>query len=183
MNTNTSLVTDTSVTVAETSVDAYRNQVSRHIDNDLSAHTSIQLYQGALFYEQAPASSQYVVGSSSLRMLLTDGVTQLTQAFAMPAVVQAGVFPPTGSAPVILRQPVNATAVVGSTATFSLYVASSSPGFYQWQKNGVAITGATSPTLTLVNVQLSDAASYTCVVSNIIGTISSAAATLTVTTV
>lgn len=183
MNINTSLVTDTSVTVAETSVDAYRDQVSRHVDNDLSAHTSVQLYQGALFYEQAPAASQSVVGSSIFRMLLTDGVTKLTQAFAMPVIVQAGVYPPSGSAPVILRQPVNTTAVVGSTATFSVYVASSTPGYYQWQKNGTAITGATDPTLTLVNVQLSDAASYLCVVTNIIGTVSSAAATLSVTTV
>jgi len=181
MNVNTSLVTDTSVAVAETSVDAYRDQISRHIDNDLSAHTSIELHLTG-FYEQAPAAT-HLVADATLRMLLTDGPTQLTEAYALPALIQPGTYIPSGSGPVILRQPASQTAVVGSNVTFNVYVASSSPGYYQWTKNGTNITGANDATLTLVNVQLSAAASYACVVSNIVSTVTSASATLAVTTV
>ena len=41
---------------------------------------------------------------------------------------------------------------------------------YQWQVNGSDITGATSPTLSLLNVQASTGGMYTCVVSNAAGT-------------
>lgn len=180
MNVNTSLVTDTSVAVAETSVDAYRNQISRHIDNDLSAHTSVQLHLTG-FYEQAPANT-HLVADASLRMLLTHSVTEVTQAYALPALVQPGVWLPSGSAPIILRQPVNITAVAGSNVEFSVYVASSTPGYYQWQKNGANISGANNATLVLINVQFSDVASYQCVISNTVGVVTSTAATLSVTT-
>lgn len=180
MNINTSLVTDTSVAVAETSVDAYRDQISRHIDNDLSAHTSVQLHLTG-FYEQAPAST-HLVADASLRMLLTDSTTLVTAAYALPALVQPGVWVPSGSAPTILRQPVSQTVVVGSIVTFTVYVASSTPGYYQWKKNGTAITGANDATYTIASAQLSDAASYTCTVTNVVGSATSATATLAVTT-
>jgi len=182
MNTNTSLVTDTSAAVAETSVDAYRDQISDHIDNDLSGHTSVKLYDGALFYEQAPANTQYVTGSSTLRMLLTDSVTMVEQAYALPAIVQPGTYVPAGSAPIILRQPVSQTAVVGSNVVLDVYVASSSSVSYQWTKNGTNISGAIGNTLTLINVQLSDAASYACKTANTVGVVTSSSATLAVTT-
>lgn len=180
MNINTSLVTDTSVQVTEASVDGYRDQISKHIDNDLSAHTSIQLHLTG-FYEQAPASTQ-LAADATLRMLFTDAAG-VTAAFGLPALIQAGVWLPAGSAPTILIQPVNVTAVIGSNASFSVYVATSTPGYYQWQKNGTSITGANSATLTLVNVQVSDVGAYTCVVSNIVGTATSTSATLAVTSV
>ena len=44
---------------------------------------------------------------------------------------------------------------------------------YQWQSNGVAISGATNQTLTLTNLQNSFAAGYT-VVSNPYGSVTSA---------
>ena len=52
---------------------------------------------------------------------------------------------------------------------------------YQWNENGVPILGATSPTLTLTNVQLTDAGSYTLTASNSAGSATSSAAVLTVT--
>ena len=181
MNVNTSLVTDTSVAVAESSVDAYRDQTSKHIDNDLSAHTSVQLHLTG-FYEQAPATT-HLVADASLRMLLTDSVTLVTAAYALPALIQPGTYVPAGSAPVILRQPVNQTAVKGTNVVFDVYVASATPGYYQWTKNSTNITGANDATLTLPNVQLSAAASYACVVTNIVGTTTSSTATLAVTTI
>jgi hypothetical protein len=51
---------------------------------------------------------------------------------------------------------------------------------YQWIVNGNAITNATNATLTLANVQLTDAGNYVVQVSNPAGTTNSLAATLTV---
>ncbi|HOC55404.1 MAG TPA: immunoglobulin domain-containing protein [Verrucomicrobiota bacterium] len=82
-------------------------------------------------------------------------------------------------APVITTQPASATKDPGQTAAFTV-VATGATG-YQWRKNGVNISGATSATLTLSNVQLSDAAFYRVVVSNAAGSVTSSAAQLVVT--
>ncbi len=51
---------------------------------------------------------------------------------------------------------------------------------YQWRKDGVPISGATSATLNLPHVHFSDAGGYDCIVSNVNGIILSSNATLTV---
>jgi hypothetical protein len=51
---------------------------------------------------------------------------------------------------------------------------------YQWRRDALALGGATSATLTLASVQSADAGSYDVVVSNPLGGVTSAAATLTV---
>src|SRR4029453_6211410 len=54
---------------------------------------------------------------------------------------------------------------------------------YQWRRNGVAISGATSSSYVLDPTALSDSgAQFTVVVSNAAGTVTSAVATLTVLT-
>ena len=81
--------------------------------------------------------------------------------------------------PTIVTQPASQTAVVGSSV--NLIVVASGAGAYQWKKNGADITGATSTTLTLPNVSAADAASYTVVASNSVGSVTSADAVVTVT--
>ncbi|MEP6901472.1 MAG: pectinesterase family protein [Actinomycetota bacterium] len=86
---------------------------------------------------------------------------------------------PTDPPPVINQQPQNTTAVVGSST--SLSVTATGPNMtYQWFKDGNLIGGATSPTLSFSNVQVSDTANYTVNVSNGGGTIPSDPARLTV---
>ena len=51
---------------------------------------------------------------------------------------------------------------------------------YQWFKDGVAITGATGSSLTINNVQASDIGSYTVVVNNGAGSVTSDAAKLSI---
>jgi hypothetical protein len=86
--------------------------------------------------------------------------------------------------PSISTQPTATAANEGTSASFSV-VASGATG-YQWRKgttnlsNGGNVSGATSPMLTLANVQQSDAASYNCVVSNTCGNITSSSVALTV---
>ena len=83
-------------------------------------------------------------------------------------------------------QPQSQTVVAGSTATFAVMVSGSGTIGYQWQldltnltDNG-RITGSQSNVLTITNVSIADAGSYTLVVSNYAGASRSQPAILTV---
>lgn len=82
--------------------------------------------------------------------------------------------------PAITTQPASQTKNVGDAVTFNVVVGGTAPFDYQWQKNGSDITGANGPSLTLSNVQLSDAADYSVEVGNGAGVATSDPATLTV---
>ena len=86
--------------------------------------------------------------------------------------------------PVITSQPTNVSAIVRSTIHFAV-VASGTPSLsYQWQMNGFnlsdgfGIGGSHAPVLSITNITDSDAGSYTVVVSNSIGSVTSAPAIL-----
>ncbi len=83
-------------------------------------------------------------------------------------------------APTITTQPVSQTVNAGANVTFSVGAAGTAPLSYQWQKDGVNISGANSSALTLTSVTSSSAGSYRAVVSNSAGSATSAAASLTV---
>ena len=85
------------------------------------------------------------------------------------------------SAPFVVTQPISQTVTVGGTAAFSVTASGTAPLNYQWQLNGSNITGATASLLTLVNVQTTDAGNYSVSVSNLVGTVNSSNAVLTVT--
>ena len=80
----------------------------------------------------------------------------------------------------ISSQPVSVTALRGTSASFT--VTASGATSYQWQKNSVNISSATTATLTLSNVQSTDAANYQVIIYNPAGNLTSNAATLTVLT-
>ena len=84
--------------------------------------------------------------------------------------------------PFIVTQPASQTVNAGLTVSFVVVAGGDPTLTYQWRLNGNPIAGATSPTLTLANVQASQAGLYSVVVSNPYGTAVSANATLTVTT-
>jgi pectate lyase len=72
--------------------------------------------------------------------------------------------------------------LAGSTVSFTAVAAGTAPISYQWNKNSAPIPGATSSTLNLPNVQTADDGSYTVTASNIVGSVTSNPAQLTVTT-
>ena len=86
----------------------------------------------------------------------------------------------TGTAPAITTQPSSQTVAPGANVTFSVVATGSPTPTYQWKKGGTDIAGATLPTLPLPNVQAGDAGSYTVVVTNSAGSVTSSTATLTV---
>jgi hypothetical protein len=83
------------------------------------------------------------------------------------------------SAPVITTQPVSQSAAVGGSVTFSV-VATGNSLSYQWRKAGVAISGGTASSYTLSTVAATDAGSYDVVIANSAGSVTSSAATLTI---
>ncbi len=80
----------------------------------------------------------------------------------------------------ITSQPQSVTNVQGTTASFDVTASGTAPLSYQWQFNGTALSLATNSTLTLNNVQGTNAGSYHVVVSNAYGMATSTVATLTV---
>jgi hypothetical protein len=86
---------------------------------------------------------------------------------------------PTG--PVITTQPVSQTVSAGQSPSFVVVATGSSPLSYQWQRNGVNISGATSSSYTTPATTTGDnAAKFDVVVSNSAGTVTSVSASLTV---
>jgi hypothetical protein len=83
--------------------------------------------------------------------------------------------------PVIITPPQNQTASVGGAASFLVVVDSPLAVTYQWRFNGNALPGATLPKLDLDQLTLSQQGNYSVVVSNTAGTVTSAAASLTIT--
>src|SRR5437762_5670498 len=65
-------------------------------------------------------------------------------------------------------------------ANFSVVPNGTSPFGYQWRFNGSALSGSTNATLALSNVQSNQAGSYTVVITNVAGSVTSSVATLTV---
>jgi DNA/RNA endonuclease G (NUC1) len=92
----------------------------------------------------------------------------------------------TAVAPTISVPPAPQSTLVGGTVTFSVAATGTAPLSYQWRKAGVpladggSIAGTNSPTLTLTGVGLADAGGYDVIVTNAAGSVTSAAASLTV---
>jgi hypothetical protein len=63
------------------------------------------------------------------------------------------------TAPSISTQPASQTVAAGQSATFSVAANGTAPMTYQWQKNGAAISGATSPAYTTPATTSSDSGS------------------------
>jgi hypothetical protein len=92
----------------------------------------------------------------------------------------------TNLAPVIISAPLPQSVSVGQQASFSVVVSNLLGGAYQWFTNDVALangnefSGATSATLTINPAGFADAASYSVVISNEYGSVTSTPVTLTV---
>jgi uncharacterized repeat protein (TIGR03803 family) len=90
------------------------------------------------------------------------------------------------SPPGIATQPASQTVLVGTTASFTVAAFGDQPLSYQWQENGTnladggAISGSATSSLTISDVALSSAGTYSVIVSNTTQVASSAKAVLTV---
>ena len=86
----------------------------------------------------------------------------------------------------ITGQPANRTVLAGSNASFTVAATGFAPPSYLWYSNAVALTnggrisGATSATLSISNVQTNDSAAYQVILTNNYGSATSSVANLTV---
>jgi hypothetical protein len=83
------------------------------------------------------------------------------------------------AAPVITTQPQSQTVAAASSVTFSVVATGIPAPTYQWQLNGAAITGATGTSFTIQQASFG-VGSYTVVVTNSLGSVTSNAAVLAV---
>ena len=80
----------------------------------------------------------------------------------------------------ILAQPVSLTKNAGVSAVFSVTATGTVPLSYQWYKGLTAISGATAASYTIASPGGADSGIYTVSVTNLVGSVASAAATLLV---
>lgn len=83
-------------------------------------------------------------------------------------------------APNITSRPQSQMVLAGSDVSFTVAATGFGVLNYQWQSNAVPILGATEPILNLTNVSESTAADYSVVITNLLGSVTSASATLDV---
>jgi hypothetical protein len=134
---------------------------------------SLTLITGATF-ASLTLSSVAASDAGNYTVIIINAVGSATSAIAVLTVNSAVV------APTISTQPVSQTVTAGSSVTLSVTAAGSTPLTYQWRKNSANISGATSAAYTIASLSVGDAGSYTVVVSNFAGSLTSTAATLTV---
>jgi len=82
--------------------------------------------------------------------------------------------------PLVSEQPASRTNLIGSTATFHVSINGATPLIYQWRKDGVSLTGASTDQFTITQSALSDQANYDVVVVNSLGAVTSQVARLVV---
>jgi hypothetical protein len=116
-----------------------------------------------------------VSDAGNYQVVLSGGGTSLVSNQVSLTVNAANVVPVT-----LVTQPAATTVDAGQSATFTASASGSLPLSYQWQKDNVDLSGATSATFTLPSAQAADAATYRVLVTNPAGTVTSNGALLTV---
>jgi hypothetical protein len=86
----------------------------------------------------------------------------------------------TYSPPFISSEPADQTVLLGTTATFSVVADGAMPLAYQWFYNNTDILGATNSSYRVTNALPANAGDYLVILSNSYGSVTSAAAALTV---
>jgi hypothetical protein len=148
------------------------------IDGSVS---KVEFYNGATMLGADTTSpytftwSNVTAGAYTLTARAIDNTNATTTSTSVGVTVNT-----TNLQPTITLQPVSLTRNSGESATFSVIAMGTAPLYYQWQKNSANIAGATASSYTISSVAASDAGTYQCVVSNVVTSVTSAAATLTV---
>jgi alpha-tubulin suppressor-like RCC1 family protein/outer membrane protein assembly factor BamB len=143
-----------------------------------SASTNVE---GNGFYRVVVSNSLGFATSAVVSLTLTN-VEGLV--FLPETPVSSGI-PITNSRPFITLEPTNRTVLTNTTVQFVVEALGATPLFYQWRFNSNALSSAnesvTNATLTLSNVTLASSGFYDVVITNSVGSITSAPVRLTVT--
>lgn len=147
----------------------------------------------------APLSYQWrrgafdVVGATGATYSFTPGLADTGSTFSVVVTNAAGsvtsvqatltvnAAPAEPVAPSIEAHPASVTAGVGQTVTFTVVAFGTTPLGYQWRRNGVDIPDATGPSYQRAALAEDNDAAFDVVVTNAVGSVTSDAAILTVT--
>jgi uncharacterized repeat protein (TIGR03803 family) len=109
------------------------------------------------------------------------GVFEVAVANSLGLVTGYAVVLTLASPPVIVTDATNQMVLPGDSATFAVGAVGTKPFSYQWQSNGTNIIGAANTNvLTLPNVSRASAGVYSVLVSNLLGWVTNAGATLSI---
>lgn len=177
----------------------YTNEVYMMVVNGLiwtNGTAADCLQQITLNFHSSLAGAEMLnplTGAAELRLLpLTNGLRQMVLnlnggdaalfKFSDGAPFVGTQLTPVTGPPVITIEPASRANVPGTDAPFAVRAAGSAPLTYQWQLDGADIPGATTNNYTRNSVQAGDVGSYTAIVSNSFGVVTSTPAALTLTT-
>ena len=121
----------------------------------------------------AVAASLVIIGTTS-----TSYDVVVSNPFNTAGVTSTAASVTAEAAPKIIQQPAAQTLALGAAASLTVQASGDGVLHYLWKKNGVPMGGQTAPALQLNNVSPTDAALYSVVVTNDVGTAASAAARL-----
>lgn len=82
--------------------------------------------------------------------------------------------------PVVLVQPTSQSCQIGSNTVFGVTADGALPLSYQWYFNGQNLVGQMASSLTVINAQLTNSGSYSVIVTNTYGSVTSSVAVLSV---
>jgi regulation of enolase protein 1 (concanavalin A-like superfamily) len=143
----------------------------------------IYLQGGCRYYLEARMQQGNGGENLSVRWQLPNGVYE--QPLASVSTAGTVLVPCSGVNlfPGIYSQTTNVTTVENQNATLSILVTNPAPVTYQWFGGSTKLPGATLPvyTVTNANLLLNNGQTFTCVVSNSVGSVTSAPITLNVT--
>lgn len=114
------------------------------------------------------------VASNGISTVMVGSGGSILQAYDTVAVAAAG-------APAFANPVPDRSLIAGGLTSFTVSPTGAPPFTYQWLKNGNPIPGATNDRLSFTSAQFADSGAYSAVLSNSAGTVTSNAATLSVT--
>jgi hypothetical protein len=134
-------------------------------------------------------SAPLIIGNSSICAGFTGLIDEVSiysndlSAAKIQSIYAAGSSGKCFAPPSVTAQPQDQTVLLGETVTFSVAASGGTPPYsYQWLVDGANLSGATSNTLVLTNVQTSQAANYSVIVRALGASVLSSNALLTVVT-
>jgi alpha-tubulin suppressor-like RCC1 family protein len=156
--------------------------LGRILHNPAAAGTTARFR--ALAISTTPLTYQWMCNGTNL-----PGATDATLVLSNVQISQAGTYGLVASnafgavtnsdlsfsvQPLLIQTPPQSQIVAGgSTATFGVTPIGQGPFGYYWQSNGTYLAGATNSSLVLPNVQMNQAGSYSVIVSNASGNVTS----------
>jgi hypothetical protein len=144
---------------------------------DVNPAPSYQWYFNGTAITGATAST-YPLGSVALKDAGAYSVTATNSlgSATSPAEILVVLMPPS-----IATQPMAQTKCTGDAASFTIAASGTEPFSFKWKKNNTAIVGsADDATYTIAAISASDSGSYSCLVTNSAGNVSSQSVKLTI---